>query len=66
MTLRPTQFSAATDNVHMLKVIGTPNGRIFMGGKDGNVYELVAEANASCFRRKCRKLNHSTSIYHIR
>jgi len=66
ITLRPTQFSTTTDNVHMLKVLGTPNGRIFMGGKDGNVYELVAEARSSCFRRKCRKLNHSQSVFHTR
>jgi len=29
-----------TDNVNMLKIVGTQNGRIFLGGKDGCLYEL--------------------------
>jgi len=43
------QFSVPSDNVHMLKIIGTPEGRIFMCGKDGNVYELHYQATVSAY-----------------
>ncbi|CAM9224570.1 unnamed protein product [Chrysoparadoxa australica] len=40
MSLRQTQFVASADGVPMLKIVGHPSGRIFMAGKDGNLYEL--------------------------
>mmetsp|Transcript_8912 Transcript_8912/g.21924 ORF Transcript_8912/g.21924 Transcript_8912/m.21924 type:complete len:1310 (-) Transcript_8912:413-4342(-) len=56
------RVSLDVDSALMLKVVGTPNGRIFMGGKDGNVYELiyVRKRNivARCFGSKCQKTNH--------
>ena len=33
-------FSIPTDNVHFLSITGSANGRIFMAGKDGCLYEL--------------------------
>ena len=33
-------FSIPTDNVNMLSITGTKDGRIFMAGQDGNLYEL--------------------------
>ncbi|EDQ93055.1 uncharacterized protein MONBRDRAFT_22425 [Monosiga brevicollis MX1] len=51
---------ASTDNVAMTALVGGPNGRIFMGGNDGCVYELLYErGDGWLFRRKCRKINHS-------
>ena len=34
-------FSIPSDNTYMLSVVGTENGRIFMAGKDGCLYELT-------------------------
>jgi len=62
LTLYSTQFQCPVDGVHMLKIVGTPNGRIIMCGKDGCVYELVYQAEDGWFSRKCRKLNHSSSV----
>lgn len=46
----------------MLKICGTENGRIFLCGQDGCLYELTYEAEEGWFRKKCRKLNHTQSI----
>ena len=46
----------------MLKIAGTSNGRILMCGKDGNLYELVYQAEDGWFRKKCRKVNRSQSV----
>ncbi|GBM21727.1 Nuclear pore complex protein Nup155 [Araneus ventricosus] len=54
-------FSYPTDNVHMCTFAGTDDGRIFLGGKDGCVYEFTYQAQDSWFGRKCRKINHSSS-----
>lgn len=54
-------FTLATDNTHMVSINGTKSGRIFMGSKDGSVYELDYQAEDGWFRRKCRKINHSSS-----
>ena len=56
-----TQLAIPSDNVNFLSVIGTPNGRIFMAGKDGHLYELIYQAEDGWFTRKCRKVNHTYS-----
>eukprot|EP00658_Telonema_sp_P-2_P050721 TRINITY_DN3874_c0_g3_i14.p1 TRINITY_DN3874_c0_g3~~TRINITY_DN3874_c0_g3_i14.p1 ORF type:complete len:455 (+),score=107.91 TRINITY_DN3874_c0_g3_i14:55-1419(+) len=63
LVLQPTAVNVSTDNVMMMCVTGTPEGRIFMGGRDGCLYELVyaVESNWSGTSRKCRKVNHSAS-----
>ena len=33
-------FSIPTDNVYAMNIVGTDTGRIFMGGKDGSLYEV--------------------------
>ena len=63
MHLQPEPlFSLPTDNVGMLDIQGTPEGRIFLGGKDGCLYEVVYQAEDGWFSRKCKKINHSTSM----
>ncbi|XP_022087297.1 nuclear pore complex protein Nup155-like [Acanthaster planci] len=54
-------FSIQTDNTYMLSVKSTPDGRIFLAGKDGCLYEIVYQAQDGWFSRKCRKVNHSSS-----
>ena len=46
----------------MLKVVGTDLGRIFLCGKDGNLYELGYQANSGWFRKNCWKTNHTQSL----
>jgi nuclear pore complex protein Nup155 len=62
LNLLPTNYSISSDCVNMLKIAGTKNGRIFMCGQDGNLYELTYEADEGWLRKKCRKLNHSQSF----
>jgi len=62
MELFPTNYIIPSDNVNMLKIVGTQNGRIFMCGKDGCLYELTYEPEEGWFKSKCRKLNHSQSF----
>ncbi len=33
-------FSIPSDNTHIVTITGADNGRIFMAGKDGSLYEL--------------------------
>ena len=51
--LYPTEYTIASDNVQMLQVIGTPNGRIFLGGNDSHVYELVYSSSEGWFGGSC-------------
>jgi nuclear pore complex protein Nup155 len=61
LNLLPVQMSVASDNVNMVRIVGTDCGRIFMGGNDGCLYELVYQARDGWFTKRCRKLNHSSS-----
>ncbi|XP_015777308.1 PREDICTED: nuclear pore complex protein Nup155-like [Acropora digitifera] len=61
MHLRPDPlFSIPSDNIYLTCMTGTHSGRIFLGGKDGCVYEVIYQAADSWFQRKCRKVNHSS------
>ena len=46
----------------MLKIVGTKNGRIFMGGSDGSINEIQYQAEEGWFARKCRKLTYNKSV----
>ena len=67
LKLIPTAYKMPTDNINMVKVIGSQSGRIFMGGTDGNLYELEYESSESPWSavfntgpsQKCRKINHT-------
>lgn len=63
LKLNPTKFAVPTDNVNMLKVVGTNNGRVFMTGRDGSLNELLYQPEEGWFSRKCRKLNHTASKF---
>ena len=64
----PTAYTMPSDNVTMVRVVGSQSGRIFMGGNDGNVYELDYSNSENSWasyigiaadsRHKCRKINH--------
>ncbi|CAK1581968.1 unnamed protein product [Parnassius mnemosyne] len=54
-------FVLPTDGVSMMCVKSTAKGRIFMGGKDGCLYEITYQAQLGWFGKHCKKINHSTS-----
>ncbi|KOB76758.1 Uncharacterized protein OBRU01_03818, partial [Operophtera brumata] len=54
-------FVLPTDGVSMMCVKSTAKGRIFMGGKDGCLYEITYRAQLGWFGKHCKKVNHSTS-----
>ncbi|XP_041977071.1 nuclear pore complex protein Nup154 [Aricia agestis] len=54
-------FVLPTDGVSMLCVKSTSKGRIFMGGKDGCLYEITYQAQLGWFGKHCKKINHSNS-----
>jgi len=69
--LRTTPFSVSTDNINMVKIVGTKHGRILMAGNDGCLYEIVYDGPVlgvigsligGIHPNKCRKLNHSASV----
>eukprot|EP00795_Rhopilema_esculentum_P004293 gene4293-20493_t len=62
MHLQPQPlFTVPTDNVFMTSTAGLWNGRIFLSGADGCLYELAYQAQSSWFRQKCSKINHTAS-----
>lgn len=64
--LSPTSYTLPSDNVTMMKIVGTQSGRIFMAGSDSNIYELEYSLSENSWAgvfggeavRKCRKVNH--------
>uniref|UniRef100_A0A182IXE0 Nucleoporin Nup133/Nup155-like N-terminal domain-containing protein n=1 Tax=Anopheles atroparvus TaxID=41427 RepID=A0A182IXE0_ANOAO len=55
-------FLLNTDNVAIMCVQGTDDGRIFLGGRDGSLYEIVYQAATNWFGKRCRKVNHSQGL----
>ena len=43
LRLIPTRYVVPTDSVPILSVAGTEDGRIFLGGHDGSLHEMVYE-----------------------
>uniref|UniRef100_A0A336MUH0 CSON006340 protein n=1 Tax=Culicoides sonorensis TaxID=179676 RepID=A0A336MUH0_CULSO len=55
-------FILNTDNVPVNVVKGTKEGRIFLGGKDGSLYEVDYQAESNWFGKRCKKINHSLTL----
>ncbi|KAH8298090.1 hypothetical protein KR018_006585 [Drosophila ironensis] len=55
-------FVIGTDNVSMGVVKGTDDGRIFLGGRDGSLYEIFYQAESSWFGKRCKKVNLSQGL----
>ena len=56
-------FTLPTDNIEIRVIKGTEDGRIFLGGSDGCLYEIIYQADSGWFGRKCWKANHSMSAF---
>ncbi|PSN41987.1 Nuclear pore complex protein 155 [Blattella germanica] len=53
-------FVLPTDGVTINTIASTATGRIFLGGRDGCLYEVAYQGACSWFGKRCKKLNHST------
>ncbi|PRP83643.1 nucleoporin [Planoprotostelium fungivorum] len=61
MEARLSEYSVASDDVQMTKIVGTKEGRIFMGGLDGHLYEILYGVKEHFFQKKCRKICHTSN-----
>ena len=52
---------ALPPNVYVHAIASTQQGRVFLAGRDGCLYELAYQAEAGWFSQHCRKINHSKS-----
>lgn len=55
-------FVLSTDNLTVTCIKGTENGRIFFGGNDGCLYEVVYKAESNWLGKRCKKINLSQSV----
>lgn len=55
-------FVLNTDNISINCVAGTDDGRIFLGGRDGCLYEISYQAESNWFGKRCKKVNHSQGV----
>ncbi|XP_055921871.1 nuclear pore complex protein Nup154 [Eupeodes corollae] len=55
-------FILSTDNITINVIQGSNNGRTFLGGRDGCLYEIYYQAESSWFGKRCKKINHSQGI----
>ncbi|KAJ3126506.1 hypothetical protein HK100_010209 [Physocladia obscura] len=62
LNLYRTDITIASDNVSMTSIVGSSNGRIFMCGSNGRLYELQYQADDGWFQRKCRKIDLSVGF----
>ncbi|KAL0078545.1 Nup133 N terminal like-domain-containing protein [Phycomyces blakesleeanus] len=58
LSLYSSGLTTPSGNVHMTSFVGTPFGRIFMLGNDGNLWELIYKSTEGWFNRKCYKQLH--------
>lgn len=43
-------YSLPTDNTYLLTITSTDNGRIFLAGKDGCLYEVAYQVSISIYK----------------
>ncbi|XP_029678395.1 nuclear pore complex protein Nup155 isoform X1 [Formica exsecta] len=52
-------FTVTTDGVGITTIANTNSGRIFLGGRNGSLFEIYYQAESSWFGKRCKKINHS-------
>ncbi|XP_012137924.1 nuclear pore complex protein Nup154 [Megachile rotundata] len=52
-------FTVTTDGIGITTIANTNSGRIFLGGRNGSLYEIYYQAESSWFGKRCKKINHS-------
>ena len=51
-------YSISSDNVSMCSTACTPDGRIFLGGADGHLYEVLYNTGSGWRQKRCTKVSH--------
>ncbi|CAO3625794.1 unnamed protein product [Cunninghamella echinulata] len=57
-----TGIMTSASGIRMKTIVGTINGRVFMLGNDGNVYELEYRGSEGWFSSRCYKTLHKTLL----
>ncbi|KAL0121289.1 hypothetical protein PUN28_008744 [Cardiocondyla obscurior] len=52
-------FTVTTDGIGITTIANTNSGRIFLGGRNGSLFEIYYQAESSWFGKRCKKINHS-------
>ncbi|KAG5319570.1 NU155 protein, partial [Pseudoatta argentina] len=52
-------FTVTTDGIGITTIANTNSGRIFLGGRNGSLFEIYYQAESSWFGKRCKKVNHS-------
>ena len=66
MNLQPLPlYSVSTDTVMMSSVCATSGGRIFLGGEDGHIYELLYSVGDNWRNRRCSLVCHSKNLLNM-
>ncbi len=61
LTLQPLPlYACSSDNVTMCSVATTPDGRIFTGGANGLLYEIVYNSTDTWRKKRCYKVSRHT------
>ncbi|KAH8377789.1 hypothetical protein KR093_007134, partial [Drosophila rubida] len=55
-------FVIGTENIPINCIQGSDDGRIFLGGRDGCLYEIDYHSESSWFGKRCKKINHSQGL----
>ncbi|CAB3359481.1 Hypothetical predicted protein [Cloeon dipterum] len=55
-------FQLPLDNVCVTTTVGTNDGRIFQGGDEGSLFEIVYKGNDGWFGKSCKRINHSHGL----
>lgn len=55
-------FILNTENVAITTIAGTADNRIFLGGRDGSLFEIGYQSESNWFGKRCKKINHSQSV----
>ncbi|KAJ3128459.1 hypothetical protein HK098_004354 [Nowakowskiella sp. JEL0407] len=63
MQLYVTGMTVPTDDILICSISGTDSGRIFLGGKNGHLYELQYQAEEGWFTKRCQKIDQFSALY---
>ncbi|KAJ2228265.1 hypothetical protein H4R99_000432 [Coemansia sp. RSA 1722] len=62
VALYATQISVPADGVAMTSIVGTADGRVFMSGNDGALYEFVYQSEDGWLTKKAKKINLTSTL----
>ncbi|KAJ2869104.1 hypothetical protein GGH93_006264 [Coemansia aciculifera] len=62
VTLFATQISVPADGVAMTSICGTSDGRVFMSGNDGSLYEFAYQSEDGWLTKKAKKINLTSTF----